>query len=549
MTATFSLRQWINRATKSQGIDGCNPLTQPYLAAALRIAISLSEQISAAEELSAVGLSSGLDSLPPPFPTGCVDWADFITIGLKSSCGDSELSRSLSNDRDLVSTSFSAEHVQPEDFEKLLKLIVEDAEEADGERFLEDENSARTAAKGTIDILDVDWAQISSGTSDSVFNNFKGHVDTPSAKQQRIYSLGLVLYQIFSGGDLPPRDLLFMSSPDDGSLTSMSSCSFSTSVNVSHDIHTRGSVPHDNPPPDGSDNVSYANYAVTSKRQFFSPRQSISSSIKSICHASIHHLHMKKVPTPLCDLIHNMIDCINGDFRGNDSYDKMPHVTSDLQLMLTKPSVYLHELDVSRLSVTGLELDEATFVRANELALLQSAYQRSVLGSSTLAIISGVSGTGKSTLATKFGDFVIANGGLFLSGKFDQIKNVKPSSAVASAFNSYCEVLAREKASERAMLLASNLKTALGSDLYYLIQMIPSLGRILQEHSNDYIPPGHDCVNAQERLHYLFCQFVQVISKCSGGHMTLFMDDVQWADTASISIISQLLKTSRSMND
>ena len=32
-----------------------------------------------------MGLSSGLDSLPPLFPISCVDWADCVTVRLKSS--------------------------------------------------------------------------------------------------------------------------------------------------------------------------------------------------------------------------------------------------------------------------------------------------------------------------------------------------------------------------------------------------------------------------------------------------------------------------------
>lgn len=547
MTTAIPLRSWIKRATEIQGICNGKPLTQAYLATSLRIAVSLTEQISEAEELHAAGRSSSLDSLPPPFPVSFIDWADCVTVGLKLSSCDNEFLRSLPIDRYVVNTSCCDEQVQPEDFEKLLKLIVEDAEEEEKERVREVEDFGTASEDETDSFLNVDWAHLSNGSSHDLYLNSNSHVDTPIAKQLRMYSLGLVLYHIFSGGDLPPRDLLVVYSPDGSSLTAMTSSSFSTSVIVSDGIRGRGSSNHDLAPPKESDNVPFVDCAGRSKRQFYSPRHSTSSSGRSICNASVDHLHMKGVPTSLCDLIHNMIDCINGDFMGNDSYDKMSDVTTDLQSMLSKPSVYLHDLDVNKVLLTGLELDETTFNRDRELASLQSAYQRSVLGSSELAIITGVSGTGKSTLATKFGDFVTANGGLFLSGKFDQIKHVKPFSAVASAFNAYCDVLAREKASERAMLVASNLKAALGSDLYYLIQMIPSLGRILQEHSNDYIPPGRDCVNAQERLHYLFCQFVEVISSCSGSPMTLFMDDVHWADSASISIICQLLKTSRSM--
>eukprot|EP00804_Cyclotella_cryptica_P013696 CCRYP_016138-RA/>CCRYP_016138-RA protein AED:0.23 eAED:0.26 QI:0/0/0/1/0/0/2/0/855 len=217
--------------------------------------------------------------------------------------------------------------------------------------------------------------------------------------------------------------------------------------------------------------------------------------------------------------------------------------------MIDKPSIFLNDLDVTKLSLSGLELDDTLFVRGNDekFACLQCSYRRSLLGSPELALITGLSGTGKSTMAYRFGDFIAANGGLFLSGKFDQMQQIKPFSAVASAFNNYCESLAREEESQRDIFVAK-LRAALGPDLYYLIKGIPNLSQIL-EASSIGVPAGYDCVNAQERLQYLFCQFVEVISSCSRATITLFMDDVQWADSASISIIGQLLKRSRSMKE
>ncbi|KAL7475442.1 hypothetical protein ACHAW6_001352 [Cyclotella cf. meneghiniana] len=125
------------------------------------------------------------------------------------------------------------------------------------------------------------------------------------------------------------------------------------------------------------------------------------------------------------------------------------------------------------------------------------------------------------------------------------MQQAKPFSAVASAFSNYCDDLAREETSRLARFVAE-LQKALGPDLYYLVQVIPNISRILVESSTD-TPLDHDCVNAQERLQYLFCRLVEVISCCFGCHISLFIDDVQWADSASISIIGELLKTSRSL--
>jgi predicted ATPase len=95
------------------------------------------------------------------------------------------------------------------------------------------------------------------------------------------------------------------------------------------------------------------------------------------------------------------------------------------------------------------------------------------------------------------------------------------------------------------MSVVSKLQAALGSDLHYLIQVLPDLSRLIHE-SSTFIPLNQgDCVNAQQRLQYLFCQFLEVITSCSVGPMTLFLDDLQWADSASISMIGHLLKSNQ----
>lgn len=47
----------------------------------------------------------------------------------------------------------------------------------------------------------------------------------------------------------------------------------------------------------------------------------------------------------------------------------------------------------------------------------------------------------------------------------------------------------------------------------------------------------------------LLSQFVDVICDCSEKPMVLFIDDMQWADSSLISIINQLLQSSRSRQD
>ncbi|KAK1741315.1 putative AAA ATPase, partial [Skeletonema marinoi] len=181
----------------------------------------------------------------------------------------------------------------------------------------------------------------------------------------------------------------------------------------------------------------------------------------------VEPLKEKGVPRSLCDLVAIMLDCANGTLLKDETYQDMSDVRDDLQLMLDKPSIYLHDQDMGRLSYTGLQIGDTLFGRNAELSTIKEAYQRTVAGDNELVTIYGHSGTGKSTLAFEFGN-------------------------------------------------------------------------MLELESNSII---HDegCTNAQNRLQYLLCRFVEVISSTFAATVTLCLDDLQWADSASIAAVNQLL--------
>ena len=86
------------------------------------------------------------------------------------------------------------------------------------------------------------------------------------------------------------------------------------------------------------------------------------------------------------------------------------------------------------------------------------------------------------------------------------------------------------------------MNDALGTEAYHLAKLIPNLANILgldMNHTN------HDegCINAQKRLQYLLCRFVEAISSSFSAPVALFLDDLQWADSASIAAVNQLLFT------
>jgi predicted ATPase len=213
--------------------------------------------------------------------------------------------------------------------------------------------------------------------------------------------------------------------------------------------------------------------------------------------------------------------------------------------MMDNPK-YLQGLDANEMLSPDLQLDDIFIPRDGELESIVSSYRQCLAGSSEFVVIQGESGSGKSWLAHQVGSLLIEEGGLFLMGKYDQLQQSKPFSVLASALDQYCDVLISSIESNWAKGVINELQAVLGRDACYLTAVIPKLGQIL---SNNFAYAGstldYNCRNAVQRIQYLLCQFMEVISTTSIVSVTLFLDDVQWVDEASILLLNRVLTHAR----
>jgi hypothetical protein len=358
--------------------------------------------------------------------------------------------------------------------------------------------------------LNVDSAELlSSITNLNVLNN---DLLSSYAKQKRIFALGLVFYELFSGGRMRPSEALPLAYSANQGLTaegSYVSATLKLKDEGKDDCHTNwNDIIQGNKP---------------SKRQ-----------VSFASHVDL--LKPLGLSYNLCGLIQNMLDS-SSDFSQNTSYKQMSDVITDLHLMIEKPSIYLHDFDMTHLSTTGLQLD--TFhMRDEEFASLESAYQRSTKGSYELVLISGEAGTGKSFMVERLGRDITSSGRHFVSVKFGQLKSANPLCTLTSAFSHYCTLLIEENDNDFIQSMASELQNALvQQDVYHLAKMIPKLSDILDIDISSATYSDQDCVNGQEKIHYLLTTFVEVISSCSKGTVTLWLDDCQWADLFSLTVL------------
>ena len=281
---------------------------------------------------------------------------------------------------------------------------------------------------------------------------------------------------------------------------------------------------------------------------------------------SVERLKSLGLPTALCDLIRNMIDSSTSD-DGEDhdvddeAYMSMTDVRDDLRALMENPDLYLRELDIAHASRVGIQFEDGVggegdrtsfYGRDAELETLKGCYHRAISGECDVAMISGPSGIGKSKLSEEFARYVTAQSGtsgiggvrgLFLSGRFDRLHKDRPFHVISSAFDKYCTWLRDRGDRSLVQQVSSALIDHLGEELSSLVAAMPNLASILGSSydcgkNEEKI---EDAADAQKRLRYLFCQFVEIISRCHGVPLVLFLDDCQWIDSGSVALLNQIL--------
>jgi PAS domain S-box-containing protein len=188
-----------------------------------------------------------------------------------------------------------------------------------------------------------------------------------------------------------------------------------------------------------------------------------------------------------------------------------------------------------------LLIPEKLYGRRREVETLLTSFNRIVNGGAPeLALVSGYSGIGKSSVVNELYKALIPRRGLFASGKFDQYKRDIPYSTLAQAFQSLIrDLLAKSEADLAAW--RDTLREALGPNGRLMIDLVPELKLILGEQPPvAELPPQQ----AQGRFQLVFRRFIGVFARPEHP-LALFLDDLQWLDAATLDLLENLVTEPR----
>ncbi|MBP0015988.1 MAG: AAA family ATPase [Cyanobacteria bacterium SBLK] len=154
-----------------------------------------------------------------------------------------------------------------------------------------------------------------------------------------------------------------------------------------------------------------------------------------------------------------------------------------------------------------------------------------------LCLVKGYSGIGKSTLIAEVYKPVTVRHGFFVSGKFDPLQRDTPYSAIARAFSALVRQLLAESEAELQQW-RERLQTALGNNGDTIVEVVPELELIIGQQPK---LPELGATESQNRFNLTVQNFLRVFTK-RDRPLVLFLDDLQWADSASLQLL-QLLMT------
>lgn len=180
-------------------------------------------------------------------------------------------------------------------------------------------------------------------------------------------------------------------------------------------------------------------------------------------------------------------------------------------------------------------IPQKLYGRSNEIASLLSAFNRVSCGTSEVILVSGYSGIGKTSVINEIHKPIVKQKGYFISGKFDQFKRNIPYKAIIDALQVLIQQLLTES-SEQIDRWKEKIESNLGKNGAVIAEVIPEIELIIGSQT----PVDQLGLNeSQNRFNRVFKKFIQVFAD-KQHPLVLFLDDLQWADLASLKLIQVL---------
>jgi PAS domain S-box-containing protein len=258
------------------------------------------------------------------------------------------------------------------------------------------------------------------------------------------------------------------------------------------------------------------------------------------------HCHIARKPTPPSDRSKSIPASLSTIVMkllaktAEERYQTAAGVESDLRRCLSEWEAHGHigEFPIGEHDTPDrLLVPEKLYGREREIgALLASFGQVAANGTPELVLVSGYSGIGKSAVVNELHKALVVPRGHFASGKFDQYQRDIPYATLAQAFRALIRQIL-SKSDEEADLWREAVRDAVAPNGQLIVNLIPELRWLIGEQPPvPELPPQEE----ERRFHATFRSFLGVFAR-KEHPLALFLDDLQWLDTATLKLIEHLI--------
>ncbi|ARV60451.1 serine/threonine protein kinase [Nostocales cyanobacterium HT-58-2] len=246
--------------------------------------------------------------------------------------------------------------------------------------------------------------------------------------------------------------------------------------------------------------------------------------------SSIH----PNIPSMVSDIITKLMEK-----NAEDRYQSALGLKHDLELCLQQwqkskqiTPFMLGQQDISNRFL----IPEKLYGRTHEVKTLLAAFERVTGGITEMILVAGAAGIGKTAVVNEVYKPITQQRSYFLKGKFDQFQHDIPLSGFVQAFQDLIRQLLSETDAEIQQWKAKIL-SVLGEQAQVIIDVIPQLEIIIGKQ-----PPITELSGTanQNRFNLLFQRFIKVFIN-KHHPLVIFLDDLQWADVASLKLIQLLI--------